>query len=532
MASAEVLSEKGLAKVKLKTSIFCLTTALLTGISLAQGPVEGIRWAPEVIAAREAAAKFSVPLMIHFYGDACLPCRTLEQRVFSQPEVVGTLNRYFICVAINGTQRTDLAKEFHVHSWPTDIFLSPDGELLFRGVCPQDAREYMNVLTNVAVMNRDRNAILASKKPENTPGSNSFGQHSSSVHPNLQNGAHPELAGIPALGASSTSNSTTPNFYSTAPEHSTHHQLAGSMSPRKDVQSGPAIPALQPNGIAGPTAGVQATPAFATNTPGEVANNESTLNTQAPHQFPPLPGLEVTKPIQHGQDHQHRLANAQGIPQLESNDVLAANVSRPEHQNKIHPNSGPFQLTASAMSVVQDNPYLATRAAPSAATNATKAEPASVGSGLEAGGRSDGDRSDSDNESVVASPTSEAPNLDGYCPVALRNKQWQPGSSQFAVKHLGKVYWLFSESAAQAFQSQPDQYTPALSGYDPQVLLYEGKLVQGATQHGLFEQNTGQVLLFSSSESKDRFQQNFEKNMNALNSVRNRAANNRSGTNN
>lgn len=550
MATAQQLSEKGLAKVNLKTSIVCLIAALLSGISLAQAPSEGIRWAPDLVAAREAAAKFSVPLMVHFYGDACLPCRTLEQRVYSQPEVIGTLNRYFICVAINGTQRQDLAREFQVLSWPTDIFLAPDGEPLFRGVSPQDPREYLGVLTNVAVMNRDRNTLLAARKTENSSTASAFGQNGSSPHPGLQASAHPELASLPALGASATSNVTTPNFYSSSPDQMPQHQLSSSVSPRKDVQSGPAIPALQPHGISGPTAVAQtqlaqsqstqsqsaqsqpaqglpsqAQPAHPSHSTGDSANQLlPTLSGQAPSQFPPLPGLEVTRPIQPGQEHQHRLANAQGMPRLESNDASVPRATRTEQPQSPAPvNSGPFQLTASATSLIQDNPYSMPKLDSTHQTVPEKADEANhLGSGVQSA------------TSLVESDdhlSPESPNLDGYCPVALRDKQWQPGSSQYAVKHLGKIYWLSSEAAAQAFLSQPDQYAPTLSGYDPQVLLYEGKLVPGSTQHGLFEQNTGQVLLFSSSESKNLFQRNFEKNMNALSSVRNRAADRRSAAN-
>lgn len=121
---------------------------------------------------------------------------------------------------------------------------------------------------------------------------------------------------------------------------------------------------------------------------------------------------------------------------------------------------------------------------------------------------------------------SQSPGLDGYCPVALRQQQWTPGSASLAVKHRGKVYWLSSESAVQTFLAQADEYAPALSGYDPQVLLYEGKLMAGSTQHGLFESTTGQVLLFHSKESKQNFQRDFEKNMRALNAVKQRSATN------
>ena len=138
--------------------ILWLASSLVCGATFAQSE---IRWAPDLATARRAAAQFQVPVLIHFYGDNCLPCKTLEQRVFSQDPVVNTLNKFFISVRINASQERAVAAEYQVHSWPTDVFVSPDGKLLHQGVCKQDVSGYMEVLHNVAVSNRDRNTMLA-----------------------------------------------------------------------------------------------------------------------------------------------------------------------------------------------------------------------------------------------------------------------------------------------------------------------------------------------------------------------------------
>ena len=69
-----------------------LALALACGTALAE---PGIRWAPNIETARNAAVQFKVPLLIHFYGDNCLPCKMLEERVYSKPEAVETLNKIF-----------------------------------------------------------------------------------------------------------------------------------------------------------------------------------------------------------------------------------------------------------------------------------------------------------------------------------------------------------------------------------------------------------------------------------------------------
>ena len=89
--------------------ILWLVTSLVCGSTFAQGE---IRWAPDLATARRAAAQFQVPMLLHFYGDNCLPCKTLEQRVFSQDSVVKTLNKYFISVRINASQERATAAEY------------------------------------------------------------------------------------------------------------------------------------------------------------------------------------------------------------------------------------------------------------------------------------------------------------------------------------------------------------------------------------------------------------------------------------
>ncbi len=154
---------EGMWKVYFRVKLSFLLLALVGSNVLADEKSNSLRWAPDLVAARVASAKFKVPLMVHFHGDNCLPCRTFEQRVLSQSDVIGTLNKYFICVAINASQQPEIATEFGVHSWPTDVFLAADNESLFQTVCPQDAREYMGILTNVALMNHERNTMLASQ---------------------------------------------------------------------------------------------------------------------------------------------------------------------------------------------------------------------------------------------------------------------------------------------------------------------------------------------------------------------------------
>lgn len=517
----------------LKVIIRCLTICLFVGFSGAAVRAEtltsDIRWAPDLVSAREASARFKVPLMIHFHGDGCLPCRTLEQRVFKQPEIIETLNKYFICHAINCSQHPQMAAEFGVHAWPTDVFMSPDGETLFTGVSPQDPREYMQVITNVAVMNRDKNLLQAAKtdNPGTQPGTSFVAQNSSSHSGSggMTGSAHPELKGLPSLGAQSESTSTTPNFYSSAPQSQSNHQLAGSLSSDSTVQSGPAIPSQQPTSVTGPAIRPEPQNFYQQTTPPAPIHNVQTGKTPSP--FPPLPGMEVTEPIRSAQESdQRRLATLPAMPRAEGAAMpVADGPAMPATENLVRTD------TASTVGAFQVSPGTASQKAVTG--QLVSASPHIVGDSFRPTTAPAEDNSmkprltnapstasgSTHSEGVAA----EQPNLDGFCPIALRNQQWLPGSAKHAIKHRGKIYWMSSPDAEKTFLERPDDFAPVLSGYDPQVLLYQGKLVAGSTQHGLFEAHSGQVMLFSSAESKASFQQDFTKNMQALNAVRQKA---------
>ncbi|RMF44437.1 MAG: DUF255 domain-containing protein [Planctomycetota bacterium] len=157
--------------VQVNRSVFSILwiAALWIATTIAARAGEAVRWAPDLPAAQAAAQRFQVPLMIHFYGDHCLPCELVDARVFTDPEVISTLNRYFICARVNASaaENRPLAAQYQVHSWPTDVFISPDGKTLYQGVSPTTANTYLAILKNVAVLNRDRNVMLAAQQQAN-----------------------------------------------------------------------------------------------------------------------------------------------------------------------------------------------------------------------------------------------------------------------------------------------------------------------------------------------------------------------------
>ncbi|MEO8270143.1 MAG: thioredoxin family protein, partial [Aureliella sp.] len=86
-------------------SAYCMALALsVLALSSPSAWSQQIQWSTDIATARRASIEYKVPLLIHFHGDNCLPCKLLEQNVLNRSEVVDTLNKYFICVEVNASQ--------------------------------------------------------------------------------------------------------------------------------------------------------------------------------------------------------------------------------------------------------------------------------------------------------------------------------------------------------------------------------------------------------------------------------------------
>jgi len=127
--------------------------------------------------------------------------------------------------------------------------------------------------------------------------------------------------------------------------------------------------------------------------------------------------------------------------------------------------------------------------------------------------------------SQVAAPSNELPNrevedeiaLDGYCPIILDQKRWEPGNPQLAVRHRGKIYYCSNEQARDAFLADPDRFGPMLSGYDVVRFLENGQIVNGKREYGCWF--AGRVYLFDSEETRRIFDLNIERYVQQLQSL-------------
>jgi YHS domain-containing protein/thiol-disulfide isomerase/thioredoxin len=107
--------------------------------------------------------------------------------------------------------------------------------------------------------------------------------------------------------------------------------------------------------------------------------------------------------------------------------------------------------------------------------------------------------------------------MDGFCPVTLiesldqsNSTAWVSGSASYAVRHRGRVYYCASEKARQTLLSNPDRFTPGLSGFDLVHFFKTGKLIDGICKFGCIQPNTNRIFIFANQENYQEFERDME----------------------
>ncbi len=457
-----------------RVTSFLLTGLMLLGATTAAAQADAIRWAPNLDAALNMASRQNRLVLIHFSSDNCPPCRSLEANVYSRQDVARAIEETFIPVKINVDRFPETVRRYGVESWPTDVVVTPNGNVVNKSGCPQDGQQYVGRLLAVA-SSTGRTRMVAQRSgspygsPTTQPGQPQLPPRGAALPPfagtRQPNGSTQQTPIASNGGAQFSrfgSRGTTPQ----PPTNQFSGQPATTRQPIGNPYQAqaPAAPnsAYAPNG-AGSRFGATQPPAGRTaapNTPPNATPRWGGNTTPAPQQ-----------PV------------ASQPTQRTYNNPPASRYGQPMTQPATNPgNSNPYVAATQPRTPIQQRPPIQPPAAQPPRSNPQPINPLAA----------------------KLPPGSPPLGLDGYCPMTLAGgQQWQQGDIRWGAIHHSRTYLFASESKRDAFLKKPDQFAPVLSGDDPVSFAEQGQHVSGKRQHGVFYRN--QIFLFSSEESLQRF---------------------------
>jgi thiol-disulfide isomerase/thioredoxin/YHS domain-containing protein len=472
------------------------TLLLYATLTLAATPsTDGIRWTAEVDEALRLSQKYHVPVLLHFSSDNCPPCRLLEQRAFKNQGVIKAVHDDYIPVLINVDKNRALAQKYSVQQWPTDILLNSDGEVIHRGVSPQDPKRYQDMLAQGVQSHKNHLALKIEAAKNADP---SVVAKSKTTLPSAT-GSFPTKQVSSAnskLGQGSPFSSSTP--WPSPAQNSTN-------TSRDDSQNTSAHPAsiaakvnsqttLHPENTTTEPEATTPAPALQTFNPffnKSSDNPPATSTTNAETANPSTTSAATSESVADANTTSENTTSASQQPSVTATTETADNTTQSDQQSQAEQSQTAQSQTAQSQTAQPQT------AQPQTAQPQT-AQPQTA-------------------QPTTAQPEtaeSQPPTLDGFCPVSLHEalssgdfaNAWQEGDHKIAIKHRSCIYWLRDEDQAQKFMANPDQYAATLSGFDLVTFVREGVLVPGKREFGFLRE--GRLFLFSSEKNKAEFAAN------------------------
>ena len=113
-------------------------------------------WRVDFEKAEALAKEQGVPILIHFHAHWCGPCRTMESEVLETAEVRAALGSGIIGVKVNADDRRDLVSRFGISALPTDVIVSPNGQVMSKNVGSPGRNAYVARLAHFSVPAKSR----------------------------------------------------------------------------------------------------------------------------------------------------------------------------------------------------------------------------------------------------------------------------------------------------------------------------------------------------------------------------------------
>ncbi|MDR1384245.1 MAG: thioredoxin family protein [Planctomycetaceae bacterium] len=440
-----------------------------------------IHWEDNLDVAKNRAFQERKPLLIHFYGDYCTPCKAMERDIFSQLEIIQKINSEFVAVKINTTQNQQILPLFGVRYIPTDVYLSPSGERIdAKVVAGVTAVQYFAEL--IRITDSMPQPVYASQQAVNAMSvqSSVFVEDVNLI----QNNDMPQSDNLEGFAVSGVKTKT---------PQTTNDTLAERFIPNQTV------------------------------VPSTVSNQISANQNQMPVNLPSNSGDTIV-PIQ----YTYTFSPPQSAQPSQQQSVATVVQQPPQQEvsrnNNAIANNLPFANTPPVVNNMptvnnSNNNFLSDNAGFVAHSNsASTTEIVSTSgvienghprkqpvTGLEAG-MSFGVLSSINND---VSEQHKPLALDGYCPIALAEKtEWVKGNPAITVEYEGVVFRFCSAESQIKFTSRPEIYAPIIKGHDVVEWIINRHEISGNRKFGAWYY--GRIFLFANSENYEKFKTNPE----------------------
>lgn len=133
----------------MRSFAFAALGCLVTSAALAQAPPTTV-WQTDLEAAKKTALKNGQPVLVHFGAPWCAPCNKLENEVFNQPGFEQAISSLYVPVKLNCDNHPELLRQWGVDSVPTDVILSPQGQVIAKTASPLTLSEYLGRMNQIA----------------------------------------------------------------------------------------------------------------------------------------------------------------------------------------------------------------------------------------------------------------------------------------------------------------------------------------------------------------------------------------------
>src|SRR5829696_2907486 len=95
--------------------------------------VRTVAWLPWGAAAFARARDEGKRVLLAIAAPWSAACRVMDERCYSDAEIVAEINRHYVPVRVDADRRPDVADRYELGGLPTTVFLDADGEILGGG---------------------------------------------------------------------------------------------------------------------------------------------------------------------------------------------------------------------------------------------------------------------------------------------------------------------------------------------------------------------------------------------------------------